>query len=209
MLGSVQGLKEAVDSPRDGCEIASRQPGPFDRPLASGVLTVQIIRLLDDVMQDIKPLEGADKKGATPVLVSSIVAATEDREQELVAAASKVISLIAGFDSLLRRTAEIHNLVLRVGPLELDLLERSARRGDRAINLLPREFRLLEYMMRRKDQTTTRATLLKEVWNYKFVPETNLVDVHIGRLRRKIDLPHEEPIICSVRGVGFVLRAPA
>jgi len=209
MLGSVQGLKEAVDSPRDGCEIASRQPGPFDRPLASGVLTVQIIRLLDDVMQDIKPLEGADKKGATPVLVSSIVAATEDREQELVAAASKVISLIAGFDSLLRRTAEIHNLVLRVGPLELDLLERSARRGDRAINLLPREFRLLEYMMRRKDQTTTRATLLKEVWNYKFVPETNLVDVHIGRLRRKIDLPHEQPIICSVRGVGFVLRAPA
>jgi two-component system OmpR family response regulator len=209
MSGNVQGLKEAVDSPRDGCAIASRQPGPFDRPLASGVLTVQIIRLLDGVMQDIKPLEGADKKVATPVLVSSIVAATEDREQELVAAASKVISLIAGFDSLLRRTADIHNLVLRVGPLELDLLERSARRGDRAINLLPREFRLLEYMMRRKDQTTTRATLLKEVWNYKFVPETNLVDVHIGRLRRKIDLPHEQPIICSVRGVGFVLRAPA
>ena len=112
MLGSVQGLKEAVDSPRDGCEIASRQPGPFDRPLASGVLTVQIIRLLDDVMQDINPPEGDDKKVATPVLVLSIAATTEDRKQELLAAAGKVISLIAGFDALLRWTADIRNLVL-------------------------------------------------------------------------------------------------
>jgi DNA-binding winged helix-turn-helix (wHTH) protein len=97
--------------------------------------------------------------------------------------------------------------VLRVGPLELDLLDRTARRGDRQIDLRPREFRLLKYMMERSDKLLARATLLKDVWNYKFVPETNLVDVHMGRLRRKVDGPNEAPMICNVRGVGFVLSA--
>jgi DNA-binding response OmpR family regulator len=98
--------------------------------------------------------------------------------------------------------------VLRVGPLELDLLDRTAKRGDREIDLRPREFRLLKYMMQRNDKLLTRAALLKEVWNYKFVPETNLVDVHMGRLRRKVDGPNEAPIIRNVRGAGFVLSAP-
>jgi two-component sensor histidine kinase len=98
--------------------------------------------------------------------------------------------------------------VLRVGPLQLDLIDRTARRQDRAINLLPREFRLLEYMMRREEQLLTRAMLLQEVWNYKFVPRTNLIDVHLGRLRRKVDKPQELPMIHNVRGVGFILRAP-
>jgi two-component sensor histidine kinase len=98
--------------------------------------------------------------------------------------------------------------VLRAGLLELDLIERTAKRGDRAINLLPREFRLLEYMMRRKEQVLTRAMLLEGVWNYRFVPRTNLIDVHMGRLRRKVDEPHEWPMIHNVRGVGFILRAP-
>jgi DNA-binding response OmpR family regulator len=98
--------------------------------------------------------------------------------------------------------------VLRVGPLELDLLDRTAKRGERRIDLRPREFRLLKYMMQRNDKLLTRAILLKEVWNYKFVPETNLVDVHMGRLRRKVDEPNEAPIIRNVRGAGFVLSAP-
>jgi DNA-binding winged helix-turn-helix (wHTH) protein len=98
--------------------------------------------------------------------------------------------------------------VLRVGPLELDLLDRTAKRGGRQIDLRPREFRLLKYMMQRNDKLLTRATLLKEVWNYKFVPETNLVDVHMGRLRRKVDGPNEAPLIRNVRGAGFVLSAP-
>ena len=97
--------------------------------------------------------------------------------------------------------------VLRVGALELDLLDRTAKRGDRRIQLRPREFQLLKYMMQRADQLLTRAALLKEVWNYKFVPQTNLVDVHMGRLRRKIDEPHEFALIRNVRGVGFVLSA--
>jgi two-component sensor histidine kinase/DNA-binding winged helix-turn-helix (wHTH) protein len=104
---------------------------------------------------------------------------------------------------------ESRETMLRVGPLELDLVERIAKRGDRAIDLLPREFRLLEYMMRRQEQLLTRTMLLEEVWNYKFVPQTNLVDVHMGRLRRKVDEPHELPMIHNVRGMGFILRAPS
>jgi two-component system OmpR family response regulator len=118
-----------------------------------------------------------------------------------------LVELIARIEAL-RLPADTRETKLRVGPLELDLIERTARRGDRSIDLRPREFRLLEYMMRHQDQILTRATLLKEVWNYKFVPESNLVDVHMGRLRRKVDAPYEPAMIYNVRGVGFVLRAP-
>jgi DNA-binding response OmpR family regulator len=107
-----------------------------------------------------------------------------------------------------RLPAPADETVLRVGPLELDLLDRTAKRGDRQIDLRPREFRLLKYMMQRNDKLLTRAALLKEVWNYKFVPETNLVDVHMGRLRRKVDGPNDAPLIRNVRGAGFVLSAP-
>ena len=99
----------------------------------------------------------------------------------------------------------LNETVLRVGPLELDLLDRTAKRGDRQIDLRPREFQLLKYMMQQSDKSLTRATLLKEVWRYRVVPETNLVDVHMGKLRRKVDGPNEAPMICNVRGVGFVL----
>ena len=114
-----------------------------------------------------------------------------------------LVELIARIEAL-RLSADTRETKLRVGPLELDLIERTARRGDRSIDLQPREFRLLEYMMRHQDQILTRAMLLKEVWNYKFVPKTNLVDVHMGRLRRKIDGPHEPPMIRNVRGKGFI-----
>jgi two-component system OmpR family response regulator len=109
----------------------------------------------------------------------------------------------------LRRVSDTGGTKLRVGSLELDLIERTAKRGTRIIDLRPREYRLLEYMMRRRDQILTRAQILKEVWNYKFVPESNLVDVHMGRLRHKINLQHEPPMISNIRGVGFILRTPA
>jgi two-component system OmpR family response regulator len=152
----------------------------------------------------------------TPVLVLSALGAVDDRVRGLRAGGDDyltkpfaTVELIARIEALLRRPADSRDTVLRVGPLELDLIERTARRGDRSIDLLPREFRLLEYMMRRKEQILTRAMLLEEVWNYKFVPQTNLVDVHMGRLRHKVDGPDETPMIHNVRGMGFVLRAPA
>jgi two-component system OmpR family response regulator len=116
------------------------------------------------------------------------------------------VELIARVEALLRRPAESRDRMLRAGPLEIDLIERTVKRGNREIDLLPREFRLLEYMMQRSDQLLTRAMLLEEVWNYKFVPATNLVDVHMGRLRHKIDGAGDIPMIHSVRGTGFILR---
>ena len=118
------------------------------------------------------------------------------------------ISKDTDIHSLLSNALEkVAETVLRVGSLELDLIGRTAKRGDRAIDLRPREFHLLKYMMQHSDQLLTRATLLKDVWHYKFVPETNLVDVHMGRLRRKVDGPDDVPMIRNVRGAGFVLSA--
>jgi two-component system, OmpR family, response regulator len=152
----------------------------------------------------------------TPVLVLSALNAVNDRVRGLRAGGDDYLAkpfalseLAARLEALLRRPGEPRETVLRVGPLELDLLSRTARRGRRELELLPREFQLLEYMMRREGQVLTRAMLLENVWNYRFVPQTNLVDVHIGRLRRKIDSPDEPPIILSIRGAGFMLRAPA
>ena len=116
-----------------------------------------------------------------------------------------IVELVPSGEALDRPQAQPNETMLRVGPLELDLIDRTAKRGGRPIDLRPREFQLLKYMMQRSDKLLTRATLLKEVWHYKFVPETNLVDVHMGRLRRKVDGPNEAPVIRSVRGGGFVL----
>jgi len=150
----------------------------------------------------------------TPVLVLSALGAVDDRVRGLrmggddyLTKPFAIVELVARIEALLRRPLESRETTLRVGPLELDLIERTAKRGDRVIDLLPREFRLLEYMMQRSDQLLTRAMLLEEVWNYKFVPATNLVDVHMGRLRHKVDGPDEAPMIHNVRGAGFILRA--
>jgi two-component system, OmpR family, response regulator len=150
----------------------------------------------------------------TPVLVLSALGAVDDRVRGLrmggddyLTKPFAFVELVARIEALLRRPADSRETTLRVGPLELDLIERGVKRGERKIDLLPREFRLLEYMMRRSDQLLTRAMLLEEVWNYKFVPATNLVDVHMGRLRHKVDGPGETPMIHNVRGAGFILRS--
>jgi DNA-binding winged helix-turn-helix (wHTH) protein len=118
-----------------------------------------------------------------------------------------IVELGSSGEPLVRLLALVNETVLRVGPLELDLIDRAAKRGDRHIDLRPREFQLLKYMMQRSDKLLTRAALLKEVWHYNFIPKTNLVDVHMGRLRRKINGENEASMIRSVRGAGFVLDA--
>ena len=90
----------------------------------------------------------------------------------------------------------------------MDLIERTVRRGGELVELLPREFRLLVYLMRRPGQLVTRDMLLEDVWHYRFLPQTNLVDVHLGKLRRKIDAPGEPSLIQNVRGAGFIFSAP-
>jgi DNA-binding response OmpR family regulator len=118
-----------------------------------------------------------------------------------------ITEIISRMESSVRSPVEPRETVLRVGPLELDLIDRTAKRGNRPIDLRPREFQLLRYMMQRSDQLLTRATLIKDVWHYKFDPETNLVNVHMGRLRRKVDASNDDPMIRNVRGEGYVLSA--
>jgi two-component system OmpR family response regulator len=153
---------------------------------------------------------------ATPVLIISALADVDERVRGLKAGGDDYLTkpfALAEFgarvEALLRRPLQTRATMLKVGPLSLDLMERVARRGERVIELLPREFRLLEYLMRRPGQLVTRAMLLESVWHYRFIPETNLVDVHVGKLRRKIDDEHEPSLIQAVRGQGFMFRADA
>ena len=98
--------------------------------------------------------------------------------------------------------------MLRVGDLEIDLLGRTVRRSGKDIELLPREFRLLEYLVRNADRVVSRTMLLQHVWDLHFDPTTNVIDVYVGRLRRKLDSGESYPLLHTVRGVGFCLRAP-
>ena len=151
----------------------------------------------------------------TPALVLSALDGVDERIRGLRAGGDDYLAkpfalteLAARIEALLRRPQHGPETVLRVGPLELDLVARTARRGGRLLDLLPREFRLLEYMVRRPGQTITRAMLFEKVWNYRFTPKSNLVDVHMGRLRRKLDGANEIELMCNVRGIGFMLDAP-
>jgi two-component system OmpR family response regulator len=96
---------------------------------------------------------------------------------------------------------------LTVGDLELDLLSRKVRRGDKPIDLQPRELRLLEYLMRHAGQVVTRTMLLEGVWDYHFDPQTNVIDVHISRLRQKLDKGFDTPLLHTMRGAGYSIRA--
>lgn len=150
-----------------------------------------------------------------PVMVLSALGEVDDRVRGLKAGGDDYLTkpfvfaeLAARVEALLRRPLLTRETMLQVGPLEMDLIDRKVHRGDRAIDLLPREFKLLEYLMRRPGQVLTRAMLLEDVWNYRFLSETNLVDVHIGKLRRKVDGPNEIPILHTIRGTGFMLCVP-
>lgn len=151
----------------------------------------------------------------TPVLLLSALGEVEDRVRGLRAGGDDYlvkpfasVELCARVDALLRRSLEPRPTVVRVGDLEVDLLAREVRRGPRMLDLKPRELRLLECLMRHHGQVVTRAMLFEQVWHYHFDPRTNIIDVHMGRLRRKVDLPNEPPLIHTVRKIGFLLRAP-
>jgi two-component system OmpR family response regulator len=119
--------------------------------------------------------------------------------------------LLARLEALARRAGSDADSTtqLKVGDLEMDLLRRMVSRAGKPIELQPREFRLLEFLMRRAGQVVTRTMLLEGVWDYHFDPQTNVIDVHISRLRSKIDKGFEAPLLHTVRGAGYCLRAAA
>ena len=149
----------------------------------------------------------------TPVLVLSALGDVEDRVQGLNSGCDDYLPKPFAFSELLARLEALTRrggaeTKLKVADLEMDLIAREVSRADRAIELLPREFRLLEYLMRNADHIVTRTMLLEKVWDHHFDPQTNVIDVHISRLRQKIDRGFDQPLLHTVRGVGYVLRPP-
>src|SRR3954454_8423041 len=155
-------------------------------------------------------------KIGTPALILSALGSVDDRVKGLRSGGDDYLvkpfafsELLARIEALLRRGAEAPTLTkLRVGDLELALLTRSVKRGDKTIDLLPREFQLLESLMRNAGHVVTRTMLLENVWDFHFDPQTNVIDVHVSRLRQKIDRHFERPLLHTVRGAGYSLRAP-
>jgi two-component system, OmpR family, response regulator len=153
----------------------------------------------------------------TPVLILSALAATDERIRGLNAGCDDYLTkpfsfaeLVARIEALVRRSKpEEVSRELRAGDLTIDLISRTVERAGRAIPLQPREFRLLAYLMIHQGRTVTRTMLLEAVWDYRFDPQTNVIDVHISRLRSKIDRDIDRPLIHTVRGVGYTLSAEA
>ena len=153
---------------------------------------------------------------ATPMLILSALGQVDDRVAGLREGGDDYLvkpfafsELIARLDALLRRqTPTASQTRLAVGDLEMDLLARTVQRAGQEIDLKPREFSLLEYLMRHAGRVVTRTMLLEHVWDYHFDPQTNVIDVHISRLRQKVDRGFEHEMLQTVRGAGYTLRAP-
>ena len=151
-----------------------------------------------------------------PVLVISVLSSAGEIAQGLKAGADDylakpfyMVELLARVEALLRRLGDVRTTKLSVDDLEMDLIEQTAFRGGKKIDLLPRELKLLEYFLRRPGQVVTRVMLLKDVWQYDLGMETNVVDTHISNLRRKIDDHGLPSRIANVRKLGYMLRARA
>jgi two-component system OmpR family response regulator len=150
----------------------------------------------------------------TPVLILSALSDVDQRVRGLRSGGDDYLTkpfafteLLARLEALLRRgQSTAPQTGLKVGDLEMDLLSRTVRRAGQTIDLQPREFRLLEYLMRHAGYVVTRTMLLEGVWDYHFDPQTNVIDVHISRLRQKIDKGFDKALIHTVRGAGYSLR---
>lgn len=147
-----------------------------------------------------------------PVLFLSALADVNDRIDGLKAGGDDYLvkpfaieELLARIEVLLRRQDAVPTTRLKVGDLELDLLTQKVSREGKNLNLQPREFRLLEYLMKHAGQVVTRTMLLENVWEYHFDPQTNVIDVHVSRLRQKIDKDFDTPLLSTIRGEGYML----
>jgi two-component system OmpR family response regulator len=151
---------------------------------------------------------------STPVLILSALGQVDDRVTGLRAGGDDYLAkpysfseLLARIEALARRIGpQASDTTYKVGDLELDRLAHSVTRGGQNIPLQPREFRLLEYLMRHAGQVVTRTMLLENVWDYHFDPQTNVIDVHVSRLRSKIDKGFDKPLLHTVRGAGYMIR---
>ena len=206
----IKGLTEAghtVDhaaTGRDGMFMAASEP--YDVIIMDRMLPGNI-----DGLAIIEALRKADNR--TPILIVSALADVDERIRGLRAGGDDYLTkpfafgeLLARIDALARRTGPSGGeRTLQVGDLRMDLLSRRVTRGARTIALQPREFKLLEYLMRHANQVVTRTMLLEAVWDYNFDPQTNVVDVHISKLRQKIETDSEPSLVRTVRNAGYMM----
>jgi two-component system OmpR family response regulator len=208
----VRGLKEAghvvehAASGRDGLFLATSEAFDaivLDRMLPGGIDGLNILELL------------RGQKNPVPVLILSALAEVDERVKGLRAGGDDYLPKPFAFSELLARVEALYRRGKAEGPvtkltvddLVLDLLSRQVKRAGQKIDLQPREFRLLEYLMRHAGQVVTRTMLLEGVWDYHFDPQTNVIDVHVSRLRQKVDKPFPTALIHTVRNAGYMLRA--
>jgi two-component system OmpR family response regulator len=207
-----KGLRESghvvdrADNGRDGMFLAASEP--YD--------TIIMDRMLPGQIDGLSIIEVIRKAGnRTPILILSALSDVDERIRGLRSGGDDYLTkpfafgeLLARLDALTRRSQVAQTQTsLSVGDLHMDLLSRKVTRGDRAIALLPQEFKLLEYLMRHAGQVVTRTMLLENVWDYHFDPQTNVVDVHISRLRQKIDSGSERSLLRTVRNAGYMMTA--
>jgi two-component system OmpR family response regulator len=207
----VKGLREAghvvehAANGRDGLFLAASEAFDaiiLDRMLPGGVDGLRLLETL------------RSQNNNVPVLFLSALAQVDDRVRGLKAGGDDYLTKPFAFAELLARVEALTRrgkgegpvTKLQVADLEMDLLSRTVRRAGQKIDLQPREFRLLEYLMRHAGQVVTRTMLLEGVWDYHFDPQTNVIDVHVSRLRQKVDKPFTMPLIQTVRNAGYMLR---
>ncbi len=208
----LKGLREAghvvehAANGRDGLFLAASENFDaiiLDRMLPGGI---DGIRLLETLRA---------QNNQTPVVFLSALAQVDERVRGLKAGGDDYLTKPFAFAELLARVEALTRRSKGEGPqtrvvvadLEMDLLSRTVRRAGQKIDLQPREFRLLEYLMRHAGQVVTRTMLLEGVWDYHFDPQTNVIDVHVSRLRQKVDKPFGTALIHTVRNAGYMLRA--
>lgn len=208
----LKGLKEAghhVDVTGDGkTGLVMAAGGSYD------VMVVDRMLPHVDGLTIIRTLRASEN--TTPVIILSALADVDERVKGLRSGGSDYLVKPFAFSELLARieaqsrasVVQAERTSISVADLEINLLSRECHRGGKAIVLKDREFRLLEFLMRHAGQVVTRTMILERVWEYHFNPQTNVIDVHISRLRQKIDRDFDQPLLHTIRGAGYVIRAP-
>jgi two-component system OmpR family response regulator len=197
-------------------DLAANGSEALSRGVAGDYAVITIDRMLPDIDGIAVMRQLRDDGIAAPVLIISALGEVDDRVRGLRAGGDdylvkpfSFVELLARVEALGRRSdTMVKETILRVGDLAIDLMSRTASRCGRPIFLFPREFQLLEYLVRNQGRVVSRAMLLQHVWDLHFDPSTNIIDVYVGRLRRKVDGQQAYPLIHTVRGVGYCLRAP-
>jgi two-component system, OmpR family, response regulator len=209
-------LSESLSTNGYQVDLAANGKDALNRGRSVDYAVMTIDRMLPD-FDGIAVMQRLREDGiVTPVLIISALGEIDDRVRGLRAGGDDYLvkpfafaELLARVEALARRSATvIKETLLRVGDLEMDLVSRTVIRGAQEIKLLPREFQLLEYLLRNEGHVVSRSMLLQHVWDLHFDPTTNIIDVYVGRVRRKVDGQQAYPLIHTVRGVGYCVRAP-